>query len=90
MPTNQLKAGALLNYVIIGLNAFVGLVYTPYMLHKLGQSEYGLYSLVGSVIAYLTLMDFGFGNAVVRYTAKYRAEGKHDAKYNRLGLFFSP
>ena len=88
MPTNQLKAGALLNYVIIGLNAFVGLVYTPYMLHKLGQSEYGLYSLVGSVIAYLTLMDFGFGNAVVRYTAKYRAEGKHEEMYRLFGMFF--
>lgn len=88
MPTNQLKVGALLNYIIIGLNAFVGLVYTPYMLHKLGQSEYGLYSLVGSVIAYLTLMDFGFGNAVVRYTAKYRAEGKHEEMYYLFGMFF--
>ena len=73
---NQVKAGAILNYVIIGLNTLLGLLYTPYMLHMLGQNEYGLYSLVASIIAYLTILDFGFGNAIVRYTAKFRAEGK--------------
>ena len=39
---NQVKAGAILNYVIIGLNTLLGLLYTPYMLHMLGQNEYGL------------------------------------------------
>lgn len=73
---NQIKAGAILNYVIIGLNTLVGLLYTPFMLRCLGQNEYGLYSLVASVIAYLTILDFGFGNAIIRYTAKFRAEGK--------------
>ncbi len=56
---NQLKAGAALNYVVILLNTLVGLLYTPYMLRMMGQSEYGLYSLVASVIAYLTILDLG-------------------------------
>lgn len=85
---NQLKAGAILNYVIIVLNALVGLLYTPYMLRCLGQSEYGLYSLVASIIAYLTLLDFGFGPTVVRYAAKYIAEGKIREQYSLYGLFF--
>jgi O-antigen/teichoic acid export membrane protein len=84
---NQLKAGALLNYIIIILNIFVGLLYTPYMLRMLGQSEYGLYALVSSVIAYLTVLDLGLGNAIVRYTAKYRAEGKVNEQYEMFGMF---
>lgn len=84
---NQLKAGAVLNYVIIGLNSLVGLLYTPYMLHKLGQSEFGLYSLVASVISYLAVLDLGFGSAIVRYTAKYRAEGKLREQYELFGFF---
>ena len=84
---SQLKAGAILNYIIIGVNSMVGLLYTPYMLHKLGQSEYGLYSLVASVISYLTVLDLGFGNATVRYTAKYRAEGKTKEQYELFGMF---
>lgn len=84
---NQLKAGAALNYLIIGLNTLVGLAYTPYMLRCLGQNEYGLYSLVASVIAYLTLLDFGFGNAIIRYTAKFRAEGKTKEQWEMFGMF---
>lgn len=84
---NQLKTGAILNYVIIGLNTIVGLAYTPYMLRCLGQNEYGLYSLVASIITYLTILDFGFGNAIVRYTAKFRAEGKKQEQWEMFGMF---
>ena len=84
---NQLKAGAALNYVVIILNMLVGLLYTPYMLRMMGQSEYGLYSLVASVISYLTILDLGLGNAIVRYTAKFRAEGKTTEQYEMFGMF---
>ena len=85
---NQLKAGAVLNYVSICLNMVVGLIYTPYMLRMLGQSEYGLYSLAASIIAYLTVLDLGFGNAIIRYTAKFRAEGKQREQEEMFGMFF--
>lgn len=85
---NQLKAGAVLNYFTILLSILVGLLYTPYMLRMMGQSEYGLYSLVASVIGYLTILDLGMGNAIVRYTAKYRAEGKNQEQYEMFGMFF--
>ena len=88
MAINQLKAGAFLSYVSIGLNNIVGLLYTPFMLRMMGQSEYGLYSLVASVVAYLTVLDLGFGNAIVRYTAKFRAEGKIREQYEMFGMFF--
>lgn len=84
---NQVRAGVVLNYVIIGLNILVGLLYTPYMLRCLGQKEYGLYSLVASVITYLTVLDFGFGNAIIRYTAKFRAENKRQEQWEMFGMF---
>ena len=85
---NQLKVGAALNYVLIILNMLVGILYTPYMLRMMGQSEYGLYSLVASVISYLTVLDLGLGNAIIRYTAKYRAENKFIEQYKMFGMFF--
>lgn len=88
MMNNQLKEGAFLNYMIILLNVLVGLLYTPYMLRMMGQSEYGLYSLVASLISYLTILDLGLGNAVVRYTAKFRAENKKEEQYEMFGMFF--
>ena len=85
---NQLKTGAVLNYMVIILNVMVGLLYTPFMLRMMGPSEYGLFSLVASTISYLTILDFGLGNAVIRYTAKFRAEGKHTEQYEMFGMFF--
>ena len=85
---NQIKAGAILSYVSLFLTTFLGIVYTPFMLREMGQSEFGLYSLAASVIAYLTLFDFGFGNAVARFTAKFKAEGKKQELNEMLGMFF--
>lgn len=85
---SQLKKGALLSYVVLALQNLVGLVYTPFMLRMLGKSEYGLYSIAASIVAYLTILDLGFGNAIVRYTAKYRAEGKVEEQYEMFGMFF--
>lgn len=89
MSVNQVKAGAVLNYVIVGLNVLTGLLYTPFMLRCLGQNEYGLYSLVASVITYLTLLDFGFGSAIVRYTAKIRVTGTKEQEWRLYGMFLS-
>ncbi|OWV06478.1 lipopolysaccharide biosynthesis protein [Fibrobacter sp. UWH1] len=88
MPKSQLKIGALLSYVVLALQNMVGLLYTPFMLRMMGKSEYGLYSIAASIVAYLTVLDLGFGNAIVRYTAKYRAEGKQEEQYKMFGMFF--
>lgn len=88
MPVSQIKIGALLSYVVLALQNLVGLLYTPFMLRMMGKSEYGLYSIAASIVAYLTVLDLGFGNAIVRYTAKFRAENKLEEQYEMFGMFF--
>lgn len=87
MKVNQLKAGVLLSYVSIFMTIIITLLYTPIMLRLLGQSEYGLYSLIGSVVGYLSILDLGLGNAIVRYTARNRALGDKAAESNLNGMF---
>lgn len=87
MKVNQLKAGALLSYASIFINIVIGLVYTPIMIRLLGQSEFGLYSLIGALVGYLSIMDLGLGNAIVRYTAKNRAIGDKDTEASMNGMF---
>lgn len=74
MKINQLKAGAVLSYISIGIGYLVSLMYTPLMLRLLGQSEYGLYNLVASIVAYLGVLNFGFGSAYIRYYSKYKVK----------------
>ena len=57
------------------------------MLRLLGQSEYGLYNLVASVVAYLSLLNFGFGGAYMRYFSKYKAEGNRVKIAKLNGMF---
>jgi O-antigen/teichoic acid export membrane protein len=57
------------------------------MIRLLGQSEYGLYSMIGSISAYLSIMDMGLGNAIVRYTARNRASGNKALESKLNGTF---
>ena len=86
--SKQRKVGAILSYISIIVSTLVQLVYTPFLIRMLGQSEYGLYSLVYSIIGYLTVLDLGFGNAIVVYTAKYRVQKKYDEEKKLHGMFF--
>ena len=46
MKVNQIKAGAILSYLSMGLSTIISLVYTPIMLQRLGESEFGVYQAV--------------------------------------------
>ena len=61
---NEIKIGAILSYIIVGINILIGFIYTPILIRTLGQAEYGLYSLVYSFMSYLTILDFGLGNCL--------------------------
>lgn len=85
--SKQRKTGAILSYIVIIVNTLVQLTYTPLLIRKLGQSEYGLYSLIVSIIGYLTVLDLGFGNAIIVYTAKYRANKQLKEEQKLHGMF---
>jgi len=69
---NQRKIGIFLSYFNIILQVIVGFLYVPILLHYIGKSEYGLYQLIGSLIAYFSIMDFGLTAAVTRFYTKYK------------------
>ena len=46
---NQLKAGVIFSYISTGITVLIQLIYLPIMIRILGQSEYGLYSVVSEI-----------------------------------------
>ena len=84
---NQRKAGVLLSYAGEVVKILVNLVYTPIMLHLLGQSEYGLYQLVYSVVSYLGLLSLGFGSSYLRFYSKYKVQRDEDGVAKLNGMF---
>lgn len=83
----QLKTGAVLSYLAIGINIVSALIYSPWMLSKIGSGDYGLYSLASSLIN-MFLLDFGISSAVSRFVSKYVAEGKQEKVDQLLGVVF--
>lgn len=84
---NQLKAGAILTYISMGLGFLISLIYTPIMIRLLGQSEYGLYNLAASVIAYLGILNFGFGSTYIRYYSRFKVKKDEDGIAKLNGMF---
>jgi O-antigen/teichoic acid export membrane protein len=71
---HQFIRNSLSNYIgkFIGIISWI--ILTPFILNQLGTTLYGLWVLVGSVVAYGFLLDFGIAGAVTKYTAEYRAK----------------
>ncbi|MEE3468617.1 MAG: CDP-glycerol glycerophosphotransferase family protein [Eubacterium sp.] len=84
---NQRKAGALLSYVYLGLTCIVGLFYTPFALSFLGDSEYGVFAIALSTISFLTILDMGFNQTMIRYVARCKALGDKEGEEKINGMF---
>ena len=85
--TDQSRQSKVARHVLLsGLSNFVGkfinlgvwFVLTPFILSQLGASLFGLWALVGSVVAYGFLLDVGINGAVTKYVAEYRAREQGD------------
>jgi len=86
---SEKKTGIILSYLIEAVKILISLVYTPLMLRLLGRSEFGLYQLVQSVVAYLGLLSFGFGSAYMRYYSRYKAQGDAEEIARLNGMFLT-
>lgn len=84
---NQRKIGTVLSYLHILISNSVSIIYTPYMLRMLGQSEYGIYGTANSVISYLSILGFGIGGAYIRYNVIFRSRHDEEGEKRLNGMF---
>ena len=57
----------------LGVNILVGIFLSPFILHRLGDTAYGIWILIFSVTGYYGLFDLGIRSSVVRYVSTYTA-----------------
>ncbi len=88
MAINQLKGGVALSYITIFLTNVIGLVMTPFIIRSLGKAEYGLYTMIGALVGYMSVLDFGLNKTVIRFVAKFRANDDKEGEENFLAHAF--
>lgn len=86
---NQRKVGMILSYAHIFLSNTISLIYTPYMLRTMGQSEYGLNGTASSFVSYLSVLSFGIAGAYIRFNAQARAKKDREEEKRLNGMFLT-
>lgn len=72
----HLRKNVLASAVGYVLPLVAALVSIPLLLRYLGTDGYGVYAVCLSLLGFMALVDFGMGQAVVRYVADYEAAGE--------------
>jgi O-antigen/teichoic acid export membrane protein len=73
-PVRRLALNASANWLTIGVELGLGLVMLPFNTRHLGAGDYGLWMLTASIVAYFPLLNLGYGGAMERAVAQYRAK----------------
>ncbi|MBQ6935034.1 MAG: oligosaccharide flippase family protein [Clostridia bacterium] len=89
MRIDQRKSGVVLSYFSQVIHILSGIIYTPIMLRLLGQSEYGLYQLVSSVVSYLSLLSLGFAASYMRFYSRAKAKNDENEVSKLNGMYLT-
>ena len=71
-------------YFLIFLNTISGFLIGPFLLGKIGESTYGVYTTIFSFASALTMADVGVTQTLIRYIANYKSENKSDEETSIL------
>jgi len=84
----QIKIASILSYIYMALQIVVSILTTPFIINQIGDSEYGVYKIMGSFVSYMTLLNFGFGSSAVRYLAEYRIKKEKKKEKEFLSFIY--
>jgi O-antigen/teichoic acid export membrane protein len=58
----------------LGTEVIVGVLLTPFVLHRIGATQFGIWVLVTAFTGYYGLLDLGTRNAITRFVARHNAQ----------------
>lgn len=73
--STRFVVNVLSNWAHFGFAAIVGAIVLPYGTSALGESRFGIYLIVSSVLAFLGAFDFGLSGAVARFASQDQGAG---------------
>ncbi|MHB1315295.1 MAG: oligosaccharide flippase family protein [Christensenellales bacterium] len=84
----KIRTGILMTYFMGVAQVIVNIFFTGALVRFLGDIEFGLYMLLGSLAAYVTVFDLGLNNTISRYVAKYKQENNKEKESSMLFITF--
>ena len=72
-PLHTIARNIATRYALVGVEMILGLLTLPFNLHHLGAEAYGLLALTAGITVHFSILDLGYGGAMVKFVAQYRA-----------------
>lgn len=66
-----------------------GFLLAPFVLKRIGASDYGLWILISSLTGYASVLEFGISSAVIKYVAEFRVKGEREEMHALIGTALS-
>jgi O-antigen/teichoic acid export membrane protein len=82
----RIPRNVLFNWGGLGANLLVGFLMAPFIVHRLGNTAYGIWELVLQLTGYMGVFDVGVRSALIRFVARFRAENDQAAMNQMLGV----
>ncbi len=81
------------NYLGVMGSIIIAFFLSPYLVRTLGDTGYGVWSILASLTAYMSLLDLGVTSAVAKYVSEHRIKNEHKSSNEILAsavalLFF--
>jgi O-antigen/teichoic acid export membrane protein len=79
--TRRVLQGSASNVARLLFSMLVGVFIPPFLVRHLSQAQYGAWTLILQLSAYINLLDLGLQTAVSKFVAEYHAIGDRDANH---------
>lgn len=89
MKINQLKSGVVLSYIQMILSNLISIIFTPIVIRLLGQDEFGVISVAGAVVGYLSLLNLGLSGSYNYFYHKRKKEANEDGIAKLNGMYIT-
>lgn len=86
--SSNVKAGIFLAYFAVAVSVIVHLIYTPFLLNQVGDTQYGLKSFVESITTWLSLLTMGMSSSYIRFATLAKKENGENGVSRINGLYF--
>lgn len=84
----KVSINALTNYLRFFFTMVVSFFLIPFIIKHLGAEAYGLWNLSFSILGFFSLLDFGFGLGVVKWTGETNVTGQVEYRNHMLSTIF--
>lgn len=78
--------GTIISYVNIIIQVIINLVYIPLLLKYLGKETYGIYQYFLVIISYMSILEGGLSNSIIRFYSEYTQQKKVAKAANLIAM----